>query len=83
MIRRILAGAAIAGVAFGFCVSAASADDAPSASNGSQSVLAKLGLVDDTMALNDAAKYTNVPTTANVPATANLQDVNLSLLNNH
>jgi hypothetical protein len=81
MIRRILAGAAIAGVAFGFCVSAASADVDPSASNDGQAVLSRL--VDDTTALNDLAKYTNIPTTANLPATTNVQDVNLSLLNNH
>ncbi|HUR03995.1 MAG TPA: hypothetical protein VM347_15735 [Nonomuraea sp.] len=83
MIRRILAGAAIAGIAFGFCVSAASADVDPSLSNVGQSVLSQFGLVDDTTALNDAAKYTNIPTTANIPAYANLQDVNLSALNNH
>lgn len=77
MIRRILAGAAIAGAALGFCVSAASADVGPNPYNGGASLLSQLSTLDDLTAVSDAAKYVNIP------ATANLQDVNVNLLNNN
>ncbi|MEU8140830.1 hypothetical protein AB0L53_27780 [Nonomuraea sp. NPDC052129] len=77
MIRRILAGAAIAGAALGFCVSAASADVGPNPYIGAPSLLSQLSTLDNLTGVSDAAKYTNIPTTAN------LQDVNLHLLNNN
>ncbi|WP_433514503.1 hypothetical protein ACQP2T_02120 [Nonomuraea sp. CA-143628] len=76
MIRRILAGAAIAGAALGFCVSAASADVGPNPYHNGPSILGQTSILDSLAEVSDAAKYTNVP------VTANLQDVNV-LNNNH
>jgi hypothetical protein len=80
MIRRILAGAAIAGVALGLSATAASADVGPNPNNGGQAVLSQLSILDDLTALNDvlndSLKYIDVITIAH------LQDIDLDLLNN-
>jgi hypothetical protein len=80
MIRRILAGAAIVGLALGFSAAAASADVGPNTYNGGQAVLSQFSVVDDVTALNDVAndslKYINVG------SIGNLQNVDLDLLNN-
>ncbi|MFI7439264.1 hypothetical protein [Nonomuraea indica] len=51
MIRRILVGAAIAGAAFGFSATAASADSAPF--NSGNSVLSQFSALDNLTALNN------------------------------
>ena len=80
MIRRILAGAAIVGVALGFSAGAASADVGPNTYNGGQAVLSQFSIVDDVTALNDVAndslKYINVG------SVGNLQNIDLDLLTN-
>jgi hypothetical protein len=80
MIRRILAGAAIVGVALGFSAGAASADVGPNTYNGGQAVLSQFSIVDDVTALNDVAndslKYINVLNAVN------LQNVDVNALNN-
>ncbi|NUW32506.1 hypothetical protein HTZ77_13850 [Nonomuraea sp. SMC257] len=76
MIRRILAGAAIAGIAFGFSATAASADDY----NSGNSVLSQFSALDNATVLNgvlnDSVKDIDV---LNV---AKLEDVNVAVLNN-
>lgn len=80
MIRRILAGAAIVGLALGFSAAAASADVGPNTYNGGQAVLSQFSIVDDVTALNDLAddsfKYINIG------SVGNLQNVDLNLLSN-
>jgi hypothetical protein len=80
MIRRILAGAAFAGLALGFSASAASADVGPNPHNGGQAILSQFSILDDLTALNnvlnDSLKYIDVLTIAH------LQDIDVDLLNN-
>ncbi len=80
MIRRILAGAVIAGFALGFSASAASADVGPNTYNGGNAVLSQFSIIDDVTALNDvlndSVKYVNVINGAN------LQNIDVDLLNN-
>jgi hypothetical protein len=80
MIRRILAGAAIVGVALGFSASAASATVGPNTLNDGYAVLSQFSIIDDVTVLNDVAndsiKYINVGTIGN------LQNIDLDLLTN-
>jgi hypothetical protein len=79
MIRRILAGAAIAAVAFGFSASAASAGVGPDTYNGGQAVLSQFQIIDDV--LNDVANHTLNDLEVNVIQA--LDEVNISALNNN
>ncbi|MCF6470935.1 hypothetical protein FAF44_21415 [Nonomuraea sp. MG754425] len=80
MIRRILAGAAIAGCLFGFSATAASADVGPNAFNKHSQILSQFSLLDDATllndALNDSVKYIDVI------SALHLQDIDLGLLSN-
>ncbi|MEV1167273.1 hypothetical protein [Nonomuraea sp. NPDC049784] len=53
MIRRILAGAAIAAAALGFSAAAASADVGPNPQTSGWTVLSQLSTLDDLTALNN------------------------------
>ncbi|TDC04864.1 hypothetical protein E1267_21320 [Nonomuraea longispora] len=79
MMRRILAGAAIAGFMLGFSATSASAD-VPNPYNKGKQILSQLSLVDDLTLLNDvgndSVKYIDVLTAGH------LQDIDLSLLSN-
>jgi hypothetical protein len=55
MIRRILAGAAIAAAALGFSAVGASADVGPNPHNGGQALLSQFQVIDDV--LNDVANH--------------------------
>ncbi|NRQ37431.1 hypothetical protein HII36_37200 [Nonomuraea sp. NN258] len=78
MIRRILAGAAIAATALGFSAGSASAD-VPNPVNHGQNVLGQLSVLDDATllndVLNDSLKYIDILTFLH------LQDMELNLLN--
>lgn len=83
MMRRILAGAAIAGCLFGFSAmsaTSASADVGPNAFNKGKQILSQLSLLDDATllndVLNDSVKYIDVLTALH------LEDIDLNLLNN-
>lgn len=83
MMRRILAGAAIAGCLFGFSAmsaTSASADVGPNAMNKDKQILSQLSILDDVTllndVLNDSVKYIDVLTALH------LQDIDLDLLNN-
>lgn len=80
MIRRILAGAAIAAVAFGFSATGASASVGPNPHNGGQSILSQLSILDDLTALNDvlndSVKYIDILTLLH------LNDIDADILNN-
>ncbi|MGW0802256.1 hypothetical protein [Nonomuraea sp. NPDC002799] len=80
MMRRIFAGAAIAGFLFGFSATSASADVGPNAYNKDKQILSQLSLLDDLTALNDvlndSVKYVDVLTLLH------LQDIDLDVLNN-
>ncbi|NBE94020.1 hypothetical protein FE391_14300 [Nonomuraea sp. KC401] len=79
MMRRILAGAAIAGFMLGFSATSASAD-VPNPYNKGKQILSQLSLADDLTLLNDvgndSVKYIDVLTAGH------LQDIDLSLLSN-
>ncbi|MEO3802403.1 hypothetical protein [Nonomuraea sp. B1E8] len=79
MIRRILAGAAIAAAALGFSAAGASAD-VPNPHNEGQNILSQLSALDDLTALNDvlndSVKYNNVL------SALNLNDIDASVLSN-
>ncbi|MEV0195561.1 hypothetical protein [Nonomuraea sp. NPDC050691] len=78
MIRRILAGAAIAGIALGFSATAASAD--PNPYNSGNSVLSQFSALDNATVLNgvlnDSVKDIDV---LNV---GKLEEANVMVLNN-
>jgi hypothetical protein len=80
MIRRILAGAAIVGVALGICAGAASADVGPHVSNTGQNILGQFSVIDDVSVLNnvlnDSVKHIDLGTVGH------FQDVGLNLLAN-
>ncbi|SDM41414.1 hypothetical protein [Nonomuraea jiangxiensis] len=80
MMRRILAGAAIAGFLLGFSATSASADVGPNAFNKKQQTLSQFSLLDDLTAandvLNDSVKYIDLLTALH------LQDLDVDLLNN-
>ncbi|KAB8196650.1 hypothetical protein FH608_008035 [Nonomuraea phyllanthi] len=80
MIRRILAGAAIAAAALGFSATGASASIGPNPHNNGQSVLSQVSALDDLTALNDvlndSVKYVDLLTFLH------LQDIDASLLSN-
>jgi hypothetical protein len=80
MIRRILAGAAFAGLALGFTASAASADVGPNPHNGGQQILSQFSILDDLTVLNnvlnDSAKYIDVL------SIAHLQDLDIPIVSN-
>ncbi|MEV4074577.1 hypothetical protein ACGFJC_20605 [Nonomuraea fuscirosea] len=80
MIRRILAGAAIAGCMFGMSATSASADVGPNAFNKGKQILSQLSILDDaTVAndvLNDSVKYIDILTALH------LQDIDLNALSN-
>ncbi|MEU6711138.1 hypothetical protein ACFOY2_32020 [Nonomuraea purpurea] len=80
MIRRILAGAAIAMAAFGFSATGASADVGPNPHNGGQSILSQFSILDDLTALNDvlndSVKYIDILTLLH------LNDIDANILNN-
>ncbi|MEO3886557.1 hypothetical protein [Nonomuraea sp. B5E05] len=77
--RRILAGAAIAGFMLGFSATSASAD-VPNPYNKGKQILSQLSAADDLTLLNDvgndSVKYIDVLTAGH------LQDIDLSLLSN-
>jgi hypothetical protein len=79
MIRRILAGAAIAAVAFGFSASAASAGVGPNTYNGGQAVLSQFQIIDDI--LNDIANDSLNDLEVNVIQA--LDETTVPLLNNN
>ncbi|MBF8194544.1 hypothetical protein ITP53_54620 [Nonomuraea sp. K274] len=81
MMRRILAGAAIAGsFLFGFSAMSASADIGPNPLNKDKEILSQLSVLDDLTVLNhvlnDSVKYVDLLTALH------LQDINLDVLNN-
>ncbi|MFG1704920.1 hypothetical protein ACFLIM_17170 [Nonomuraea sp. M3C6] len=80
MMRRILAGTAIAGFLFGFSATSASADVGPNVFNKDKQILSQFSLLDDVTALNDvlndSVKYIDVLTFVH------LDDLDLDLLNN-
>ncbi|MEV4169322.1 MULTISPECIES: hypothetical protein [unclassified Nonomuraea] len=80
MIRRILAGAAIAAAALGFSATAASASVGPNPNNSGQSILSQLSILDDLTALNDvlndSVKYVDILTLLH------LNDIDADILNN-
>ncbi|MFC4118675.1 hypothetical protein [Nonomuraea zeae] len=80
MMRRILAGAAIAGFLFGFTATSASADVGPNPLNKDKQILSQLSILDDVTllndVLNDSVKYIDVLTALH------LQDIDLDVLNN-
>lgn len=83
MIRRILAGAAIAAVALGFSATGASADQ-PNPHNGGQAFLSQFQLADDALngvgnqPLNESLR--NI--TLDASRFANVYEVDLNVLNN-
>ncbi|GGO61441.1 hypothetical protein [Nonomuraea cavernae] len=81
MIRRILVGAAMAGIAFGFSASAASADVGPNPVNTGNSLLSQISVVDDAYVLNnvlnDSIKNIDVLTIAH------LENVAVDVANNN
>ncbi|MGW0802254.1 hypothetical protein [Nonomuraea sp. NPDC002799] len=80
MIRRILAGAAIAAAALSFTATGASADVGPNPHNNGQSILSQLSALDDLTALNDvlndSVKYIDILTLLH------LNDIDADILNN-
>lgn len=80
MIRRILAGAAFAGLVLGFSASAASADVGPNAHNAGQQILGQFSILDDLSvlngSLNDSLKYIDILTLLH------LQDIDANILSN-
>ncbi|MEU4571102.1 hypothetical protein ACBI99_33110 [Nonomuraea sp. ATR24] len=80
MMRRILAGAAICGLALGFSAGVASADVGPNVSNTGQQILSQFSIIDDVAlandVLNDSVKYIDVLTFLH------LQDVEGNVLSN-
>ncbi|TYB59164.1 hypothetical protein FXF51_34885 [Nonomuraea sp. PA05] len=79
MIRRILAGAAIAAAAFGFSASAAIADVGPNPSNKGQALLSQFQIIDD--ALNDVLNHS--VNNLEVEIINILDEVDVQLLNNN
>jgi hypothetical protein len=79
MIRRILAGAAIAAAALGLSATAASAGVGPNPYNGGQAVLSQFQIIDDV--LNDVANKTLNDFELNLLQI--LDEVNISALNNN
>ncbi|AQZ68084.1 unnamed protein product [[Actinomadura] parvosata subsp. kistnae] len=79
MIRRILAGAAIAAAALGFSATAASADVGPNPSNKGQALLSQFQIIDD--ALNDVLNHS--ANDIEVEIINILDEVDLQLLNNN
>ncbi|GAA3117720.1 MULTISPECIES: hypothetical protein [Nonomuraea] len=79
MIRRILAGAAVAAAAFGFATSAASADVGPNPSNKGQALLTQWQIADDVLnnLLNHSANDIEVG------ILQILDETNVALLNNN
>ncbi|WP_113701500.1 hypothetical protein [Nonomuraea lactucae] len=78
MIRRILVGAAIAGAAFGFSATAASADSAPV--NTGNSVLSQWSVADGLTALNYV--LTDSVHDVHVLNVSDAQELDVSVLNN-
>ncbi|WP_043615491.1 hypothetical protein [Nonomuraea candida] len=79
MIRRILAGAAVAAAAFGFSASAASADVGPNPSNKGQALLSQWQILDDV--LNDVLNHSL--NDFEIEIINILDEVNVPLLNNN
>ncbi|MER7364176.1 hypothetical protein [Nonomuraea wenchangensis] len=79
MIRRILAGAAIAAVAFGFSASAATANVDPRPNNSGQAVLSQWQIIDDV--LNDVANHSLNNLDVNIIQLAD--EIDLDVLNNN
>ena len=79
MIRRILAGAAVAAAAFGFSASAASADVGPNPHNRGASIASQFQILDDL--LNDVGNHSL--NNLEVRVLSALDEVNVSLLNNN
>ncbi|MFD0469153.1 hypothetical protein ACFQ0B_13180 [Nonomuraea thailandensis] len=79
MIRRILAGAAIAAAAFGFSATAASAGVGPNPNNGGQAILSQFQIIDDI--LNDVANHSL--NDLEVEIINILDEVNVQALNNN
>jgi hypothetical protein len=79
MIRRILAGAAIAAAAIGFSASAASAGVGPNPNNSGAAILSQFQIIDD--ALNDSLNHVLHDIEVNVIQI--LDEVNVSALNNN
>ncbi|UBU13202.1 hypothetical protein [Nonomuraea gerenzanensis] len=79
MIRRILAGAAIAAAAFGFSATAASADVGPNVRNEGANIISQFQIIDDALnhVLNHSANDIEVQI-INI-----LDEVNVPLLNNN
>jgi hypothetical protein len=84
MIRRILAGAAIAAVAFGLSATAASADT-PNPYNGGQALLSQFQIIDD--ALNDVLNHSFNESLRDIEIDvfeiADIKEIDLDLLNNN
>ncbi|MFG1697813.1 hypothetical protein [Nonomuraea sp. NPDC049309] len=79
MIRRILAGAAVAAAALGFSAAGASADVGPNPYNGGQAVLSQFQILDDV--LNNVANHSLNDLEVNILTL--LDEVNVSALNNN
>ncbi|GAA4914343.1 hypothetical protein HD597_010607 [Nonomuraea thailandensis] len=79
MIRRILAGAAIAAVAFGFSATAASAGVGPNVRNEGAAILSQFQVIDD--ALNHVLNHS--ANDLELKFIGLLDEVNVPLLNNN
>ncbi|MEV4806413.1 hypothetical protein AB0K18_41005 [Nonomuraea sp. NPDC049421] len=79
MIRRILAGAAVAAAAFGFSASAASADVGPNPYNKGAAIASQFQILDDV--LNDVGNHSL--NNLEVSILTALDEVNVALLNNN
>ena len=84
MIRRILAGAAIAAVAFGFSATAASADTV-NPNNGGQAVLSQFHVIDDLLTdlVNGSFNESLRDIQINGIQGIDLKEVDLDILNNN
>ncbi|WP_336207428.1 hypothetical protein [Nonomuraea sp. LPB2021202275-12-8] len=80
MMRRILAGAAMAGCMFGFSAIGAAADVGPNTANTGNEILSQWSVIDDVTlgnkVLNDSVKYVNLGNLLNA------QNLDLGVLNN-
>ncbi|GAB2964913.1 hypothetical protein ACFMQL_12130 [Nonomuraea fastidiosa] len=79
MIRRILAGAAIAAAALGFSATAASAGVGPNPYNGGQAILSQFQILDDV--LNNVGNHSLNDLELSIVKV--LDEVNVSALNNN
>ncbi|MER7504693.1 hypothetical protein AB0L05_13755 [Nonomuraea pusilla] len=81
MIRRILAGAAVAGIALGLSAQVASADVGPNPYNSGTNIAGQTSLLDDLTAANNLAN--NSLKGFDLLSLAHVEDLTANLLNNN